>query len=310
MGSRPATEEDPDERFVVEAAAALGGGLPAGVGVGDDAAVLGPEGEVVTTDTMVEGVHWDGRHAPDDVGFKLVAVNVSDVGAMGGRPRWATLALSLPAPLDRAWAAAFMAGLREALGRWQVALVGGDTTRSPGPRVLTLTVGGRAARPVLRSGGRPGDDVWVTGELGRAAEAYGRAAPSAAALAWWRRPLPPVAFGAALGEAGLATAMLDLSDGLARDLARLCRASGVGARVHAAALPGGRPLAEAVAFGEDYELCFTAAPTARDAIRSCAAMQGIVASRVGALTADPGLVLHGADGWPASTFDHFPRGSA
>lgn len=304
MGTRRATDEDPDEAFVIAAASAVSGPLSVGLGIGDDAAIL-DGGHVVTTDTMVEGVHWDQRLEPGDVGWKLVAVNVSDVGAMGGRPRWGTLAMALPSPLDRAWVSAFFAGFAAASQHFGLALVGGDTTRSPGPRVLTLTVGGDAPRPVRRSGALPGDDVWVTGELGRAAEAFGRAAPSAASLAWLRRPEPPISFGAALAEAGLAHAMIDLSDGFARDLARVCRASRVGASVDPSLLPGGRPLAEAVAFGEDYELCFAATPGAQSAICSLALMHGIEVTRVGAFTSAPELRLLGHPAWPSPQFDHF-----
>ena len=308
--ARTSTEEDPDEAWVVALAAAVGGAPEAGVGVGDDAAVLDAAGHVVTTDTMVEGVHWDDRLSPADVGFKLVAVNVSDVGAMGGRPQWATLAASVPTPMDRAWLSAFAEGLQAGLRRWGTRLVGGDTTRSPGPRVFSLTVGGLAPRPVLRSGARPGDHVWVTGALGRSAEAFLAPAPGPEAMAWLRRPLPPVALGAALADAGLVHAMLDLSDGLARDLGRLCRASGVGARVDPASLPGGRPLVQAVAFGEDYELCFAAPPAASDAICSLAAMYGVSVSCVGTFTPSPELVLIGHPAWPAPAFDHFPPGPA
>ncbi len=308
MGSRPATEEDPDEAFVVGTAAASGGALPGGFGIGDDTALL-DHGELVTTDTMVEGVHWDDRLSPADVGWKLVAVNVSDVGAMGGRPRWATLALSLPSPLDRPWVEAFFAGLGEALREWGVVLVGGDTTRSPGPRVATLTVGGVALHPIRRSGARVGDELWVTGKLGRSAEAFFATNPRPAALAWFRRPHPPVRFGAALGEAQLASAMLDVSDGLARDLGRLCRASGVAAEVDPAALPSDRPLAEAVAFGEDYELLFAAAPEAAGAICSLANMSGIPVTRIGHILEGAGPRLRGGASWPAPRFDHFPEAS-
>lgn len=304
MGSRPATDEDPDEAFVIATASAVSGPLATGLGIGDDAAIL-EGGEVVTMDTMVEGVHWDERLDPGDVGWKLVAVNVSDIGAMGARPRWGTLAMALPAPLDRAWVTAFFAGFSAAARHFGMALVGGDTTLSPGARVLTLTVGGRAAEPVRRSGAQPGDHVWVTGELGRAAEAFGGRAPSAAAIAWFRRPEPPIRFAAELAESGLAHAMIDLSDGLARDLGRVCRASRLGALVDPARLPGGRPLAEAVAFGEDYELCFAAAPVAESAICSLASMHGIVVTRVGCFTSAPELRLLGHPAWPPPSFDHF-----
>lgn len=309
MASRPATEEDPDEAFVVAAAARIGGARPGGFGIGDDAALLDHD-EVVTTDTMVEGVHWDGRLSAADVGWKLVAVNVSDIGAMGGTPRWAVLATALPAPLDREWVTGFFAGMQEALQAWGLVLVGGDTTRSPGPRMVSLTVGGVAPRPARRSAALPGHDLWVTGELGLAAEAFLAPNPSPVAIAWLRRPRPPVAFGAALAGAGLVHAMLDLSDGLARDLGRLCRASGVGALVDPALLPTHRPLAEAVAFGEDYQLCFTAPPEAATAICSLATMHGVLVTRVGRLTEGREPRLVGGAPWPAPRFDHFAPASS
>jgi thiamine-monophosphate kinase len=293
-----------DEAFVI---AALTGVGPAraelAVGIGDDAAVFS-DGRVVTTDTMIEGIHWDAHLSPGDVGWKLVAVNASDVGAMGGRPEWALLTLSLPSPLDRAWVREFAAGTRAACEHWGITLVGGDTTGSPGPRVATLMLHGRAERPVLRSGGRPGDRVWVTGELGRAAEAFLSDAPSPGALAHFRRPEPPVAFGAALGASGLATAMMDLSDGLAADLTRLAAASRVGAVLDPSAVPGARPLAWRTSFGEDYEFLFTSPPEASEALVSLAARNGVTVTPIGVLTADLPVRLRGRS-WPAPLFSHF-----
>ncbi len=310
----PASEgPDPDplpdeEGQVIEAFAVRAGRMPGlRVGIGDDAALFA-DGRVLTVDTMVEGVHWDDKLSAVDVGWKLVAVNVSDVAAMGGRPEWALLALSLPAPLDRAWLAGFRDGLLAACARWGVTLVGGDTTRSP-VRVASLTVGGYAAHPVLRSGGRPGDDLWVTGELGRAAEGFLHPAPRPAARAWLQRPEPRVAFARALAEEGLPTAMMDLSDGLRTDLGRMCVASGCGAEVDAAAVPGDGPFAWRVAFGEDYELLFAAPADRRDAVRSLATMHEISVTRVGCLQAHPGVRLVGGEAWPPVLFTHFaPRG--
>lgn len=275
------------------------------VGIGDDAAVLA-DGTVLTVDTMVEGVHWDARLSPEDVGWKLVAVNASDLGAMGARPVWALLAMALPNPLDLEWALRFRDGLHAALDHFGLALVGGDTVAGPA-RMLTLTVGGTAATPVLRSTGRAGDDLWVTGALGLAAEGFLLDAPSPAALRALRRPEPPVRFGAAL--AGTATAMMDLSDGLREDLGRLCRASGVGAHVDPAAVPGAADLAHRFCFGEDYQLLFAAPPEARSAVECLAAAHGATVSRIGALEAGRDARLTGAD-WPAPLFTHFPTAPA
>ncbi len=298
--------DDPDESFVITCLRDCGPPLrDLVVDIGDDAAVWA-DGRVVTTDTMVEGTHWDERLSPTDVGWKLVAVNVSDIAAMGARPEWAVLALTLPAPLDRDWLRAFAAGVRDACARWGVRLVGGDTTRGP-VRTASLTVGGRAARPVLRSGGHPGDELWIAGTLGRAAEGFLAAAPSEEALRHLRRPEPPVDFGAALGESGLATAMMDLSDGLRQDVARLCAASGGGARVEVDRLPGSTPLAWRTSFGEDYALLFAARTEDADAIRTLAAMQHVPLHSIGALTLVPEVLLVGApdDAWPAPLFTHF-----
>ena len=242
------------------------------------------------------------------MGWKLVAVNVSDIAAMGARPTWAVLALTLPAPVDRAWVEAFAGGVGEACAAFGVALVGGDTTRGPA-RTLSLTMGGQpAGAPILRSGGLPGDDVWVTGTLGRSAEGMLSDTPSREALAHLRRPVPPVAFAAALGAAGHVHAMMDLSDGLRADLARMCAASRVGARIDAGALPGSGPLAWQTAYGEDYEVLFTAPQGARDAIASLAVMHSTPVHRIGSLFADPVVALDGhpaAPAWPAPRFTHF-----
>ncbi len=275
------------------------------VGIGDDAAVL-PGGRIVTTDTMVEGTHWDDRLSAADVGWKLVAVNVSDCAAMGARPEWATLALTAPAPLDRAWITGFEHGVREACARWGLPLIGGDTTRGP-CRTVTLTVGGLAANPVLRSGGRPGDDLWVAGELGLAAEALLAPAPRSRAMAHLRRPVPLLELGVALGERGLVTAMMDLSDGLARDLPRLCARSGCGARVTSAALPGDAPIDWRVGFGEDYGLLYTAHPSAQSAIASLGMELRLPMAVVGRLEQGPRVTLDDDDRWPAALFAHFPR---
>ncbi len=300
----PDSDPDPEEAHVIATFAR--GAFPGAqlrTGIGDDAAVF-DDGRLVTVDTMVEGVHWDDKLSPGDVGWKLVAVNVSDIGAMGGRPEWAVLAISVPRPLDRSWIEAFHEGLQAACAHWGVALVGGDTTRSP-VRTAALTVGGRAERPVLRSGGRPGHDLWVTGTLGLAAEGFLSGTPRAAARAWLRRPEPPVAFGRALAERGLASAMMDLSDGLHVDLARLCAASGCGATIDADAVPGDGPLPWRVAFGEDYQLLFAAPAEERDAVRSIARMQEIPLARIGGLEAPPGLRLGGGALWPPALFTHF-----
>ncbi|MBM4391683.1 MAG: thiamine-phosphate kinase, partial [Deltaproteobacteria bacterium] len=160
-------------------------------------------------------------------------------------------------------------------------------------------------RPCLRAGATPGEQIWVTGELGLAAEALASPCPRPEALAALRRPPIPAPLGARLAEEGLATAMIDLSDGLARDLARLCRASGVGAVVDPAALPARTSLGEAVALGEDYQLCFTAPPARRVLIESLSSATGVAFTAIGTTTPAPEVLLLGHELWPRAQFDHF-----
>lgn len=276
------------------------------LGIGDDGAVppTGVGELVLSTDTMVEGVHWDHRLDPSDVGWKLMAVNASDLGAMGARPSWAMLNLSLPSPLDREWVRAFVAGLAEGARFFGLPLIGGDTTRSP-VRTAALTVGGHARRVVRRSGGRPGDHLWVTGRLGWSAEAFYAGTPSEEARAWFRRPQPPVALGVALAEAGLVTAMMDLSDGLAQDLPRLAAASGCGALVDPEKIPGVARFDWRVAFGEDYQLLLAAPPEGGNAIGWMVERYGIPITLIGQLCPELEVRLEGQP-WPISLFDHFP----
>lgn len=281
------------------------------MGPGDDAAVLN-DGSVITVDQLVEGVHWDERLSAADVGYKAVAVSVSDLAAMGARPQWMVLALALPRPVDETWFDAFATGLHEACDAFGVPLVGGDTTRSPGPRLVGVTMGGRAVgNPVKRSTGRVGDDLWVTGTPGLAAGGYLHAAPPAECLVALRHPVPPLAFALDVGVRGLATAMMDLSDGLVDDLPRLARASGVGAAIDPALLPShsaftaaADPLIWQVAGGDDFELLLAADPASRAALRELAAHHGVRLTRVGSLTAGSDVVLIGRV-WPAPAFTHF-----
>lgn len=280
------------------------------MGPGDDAAVLA-DGTAVTVDALVEGVHWDERLSPEDVGYKAVAASVSDLGAMGARPRFMVLAASLSAgSAEPAWLDALSRGLGQAAARYDVALIGGDVTRTPGPTVLSITMGGPCvASPLLRSTARPGDAIWVTGTLGLAGAGWLLADPPAAALSALRRPDPPLSFALALAEAGAATAMMDLSDGLASDLPRLCRASGVGARISPDALPlhpalagVADPVALAVGAGEDYQLLFCARSDAT--LAELAARYGVALTRIGTIEAGDEVALVGRP-WPPPAFTHF-----
>ncbi len=275
------------------------------VGIGDDAAILRmPPGHrlVVAMDTLNIGVHFPAETASADIGWKALAVNLSDLAAMAATPAWCTLSLSLPQP-DAAWVDGFLDGFLELAVRHDVALVGGDTTR--GPLSVCVTAHGLVAPrgALLRSGARVGDDIWVTGTLGDAAAALRQwqAGESMASALRVRldRPTPRVAAG--LGLAGIAHACIDVSDGLLADLGHVCRASRVGAELDVDVLPVSE--AQLAAFdvaarrelqatgGDDYELCFTAPKTARlaveDAMRAC----DVPATRIGRITADAGTIV-------------------
>lgn len=269
-------------------------GPPAGeVWAGDDCAVLAA-GRLVAVDTVVDGTHFDLRWCTAaDAAWKAVAVNVSDVAAMGGDPEVIVAAVTVPP--DRPGVADGVAdGLVAACAELGVDLVGGDTTSGP---VLTITVTilgsvPEGAGPVLRSGARPGDHVFVTGPLGLAASALdallvGRQPPSPEAAARLHRPQPRVVEGRAARRAG-ATAMIDVSDGLSADLGHLCDASGLGVDVVGADVPVAVDveLERALTAGDDYELCFTS-PDVAAVERSFHAAGLAAPRRIGVLTPGP-----------------------
>lgn len=290
------------------------------VGIGDDAALLVPSpGQqlVLTCDTLIAGRHFPDDTAAYDIGWKSLAVNLSDLAAMGAQPRWFTLALSLP-QADAAWLADFSAGLRTLADRHGIALVGGDTTQ--GALSITITALGEvpAGMALLRSGAQVGDCVCVTGTLGDAAAALallGGGVRDAELLARLDRPQPRVAAGIALR--GLAHAAIDLSDGLAGDLQHVLDASGVGARIDVDAVPASaalvaqRPARDArlrhqLAGGDDYELCLCIPPQHLDEARKALDVQ---LSVIGRITAEPGLRFVDASGatiaWDRSGYRHF-----
>jgi thiamine-monophosphate kinase len=259
-------------------------------------------------DALIEGVHFDDRSSPADVGFKTIAVSVSDLAAAGATPRFALLSISLSDRRVReGFVQAFGEGLREACARWGVYLAGGDTTGSPGPIAVSATLGGVCVgRPHRRDGGRPGDRIWVTGRLGRAAAGWVLPSPPPTALAALRRPDPPLAFALALAASGVATAAMDLSDGLAADLPRLCLASGAGARVDPDRIPVAAEADRSLATsgGEDYELLFTAPASATERIRALGAEHATEVTAIGELTDGPALA-YGDAPWPVPLFGHF-----
>jgi thiamine-monophosphate kinase len=266
----PGPEFDLIRRFL----AGQGGGERADVrvGPGDDCAVVAGNGIALSTDMSVEGVHFRrGWLAPEEIGWRAAAAALSDLAAVAARPIGILVSVAAP-PADAGdYTAAVMAGCREAAEAIGAVLLGGDLTRSPGPLVVDVTVVGEAPNPVLRSGARPGHEVWVTGQLGGAAacvEALLRGEPPPpGARERFARPVPRVAEAQWLRERGIPTAMVDLSDGLAGDAAHIAAASGVAVLlvpelvpVHPAARQRSRrrSLQRALGGGEDYELCFTA----------------------------------------------------
>jgi thiamine-monophosphate kinase len=294
------------------------------LGIGDDAAILSvPPGKqlVIAMDTLNSGVHFPVHTAPADIGWKALAVNLSDLAAMAATPAWCTLSLSLPQP-DAAWLDEFLDGFLTLAVHHDIALIGGDTTR--GPLSVCVTVHGlidpRGA--LLRSGARIGDDVWVTGTLGDAAGAlrqWQAGGPSDAAMRMrLDRPTPRVEAGLRL--AGIAHACIDISDGLVADLGHVCRASRVGVALDIDALPASDALLRSfdiemrrelqTAGGDDYELCFTAPKTARLAVQDAMHASDLPVTRVGRITGDAGkLVLRDGDGieWlpPRAGYVHF-----
>lgn len=284
---------------------------PGQVWVGDDAAVL-EDGLLLATDILVDGVHFRSEWCePADVGWKALAVNISDVAAMGGSPVAAVAAMTVP-PGAPGLADAVSDGLIEAADTLGCPLVGGDTTSGPTLTIAVAVLGRSGPNGVvLRGGARTGDLVFVTGVLGLAAGALddlvaGRDPAPGAAL-HLHRPLPRQLEGRAAAAAGT-TAMIDVSDGLAGDLAHICDASGVGVEIEAGALPvaDGVDLARALVAGDDYELCFTAPDGAR--VSDTFAEHGLdQPSRIGQVTGEGRWILAADDShspFPLSGWEH------
>lgn len=296
--------------------------------VGDDAALIRPSAGMqlaISTDMLVAGTHFFADTDPEDLGWKTLAVNVSDLAAMGAAPRWVVLAASLPAA-DEAWIAAFARGFFACSEAFGIDVIGGDTTR--GPLNLCPTIFGEVpvGQAITRAGARPGDDLWISGAPGRAAlglaqlrgEATLAGADRADCLAALHRPQPRVALGLALR--GLASSLLDVSDGLLGDLGHILEQSAVGAVISAGALPlapleaacGDAALAfrACTAGGDDYELLFTAPAALRSAVAQAAQACGTAVTRIGRIEAEPGLRLVDAQGQALdaqryASFDHF-----
>lgn len=298
------------------------------LGIGDDAALLvtPPDQQlVVTVDTLVAGIHFFANADPEGIGHKALAVNLSDLAAMGAVPAWATLALTLP-KADEDWLAQFCRGLFALADRYEVQLIGGDTTHGP-TTVISIQAMGFVppGLALCRDGAKPGDALYVTGTPGDAglalAVAYGEATVAHEDAAWVQsrleRPEPRLSQGVLLR--GVASAAIDISDGLAQDLGHILERSGVGARLDVDRLPLSPALIAsldrdatfrtALTGGDDYELCFTVPPEQVARLENLAAGWNCRCSRIGMIEAEPGLRLLRADGsaFPLERlgYDHF-----
>lgn len=300
------------------------------LGIGDDAAVLAvPVGQelAVAIDTLVEGVHFPRGTAAADIGWKALAVNLSDLAAMGASPAWALLSLTLPRA-DRAFVEGFVEGFAQLAQPHRLALVGGDTTR--GPLAVSVAVHGFVppGKALTRQGARVGDVVLVTGTLGDAAAGLhavqqpqrqddGKNSLREFLVGRLNRPTPRVAAGIVLREQ--AHACVDVSDGLLADLGHICNASGVGAEIDAALLPRSPALLGlhddstamqfALSGGDDYELCFCVPASRVAQVQADLARLGGGATRIGRVVPGKGVRVRGHDGtWldtPSSGWEHF-----
>ncbi|MDP2762537.1 MAG: thiamine-phosphate kinase [Sideroxyarcus sp.] len=294
------------------------------LGVGDDAALLrvGDDMElVVSSDMLVSGTHFLADTDPFRLGHKTLAVNLSDMAAMGAVPRWATLALALPRA-DADWLQRFSAGFFALADAHGVELVGGDTTR--GPLTLCVTIMGEVPRgqALRRDGAKAGDDIWVSGVLGRAALGLAHLKGESvldevlrdSCLAALQQPQPRVALGLALR--GIAHSAIDISDGLLADLGHILERSVLGAELNLESIPivqqgVAQPVAQRCALtgGDDYELCFTAPASGRDAVAALAAHLALPLTRIGQIRAGHGCVLRDAAGKQMKIekagYDHF-----
>ncbi|MBM9513900.1 thiamine-phosphate kinase [Desulfogranum marinum] len=286
-------------------------------GIGDDCAVIEKDDNTVwllTMDTLVETVHFDRKwHPPELLGRKSISVNVSDVAAMGGKPLFVLLSASLPQSFDQKWFSAFSEGIAQGCRDYGCILIGGDTVCSPEGYSFTVTVIGETAKEnvLYRSSASPGDEIWVSGWLGHAAaglEIFSRGIDSNAQefeplLNAHLNPEARTQLGLELGRCGLVSSMMDLSDGMATDLAHLCQRSKVKGEIYADRLPlsallvratdilGLSPTMLALNGGEDYELLFTAPPGAAFTVEQIGQACGLDLYRVGHICEGSGVVL-------------------
>jgi thiamine-monophosphate kinase len=281
----------------------------------DDAAVLlPPPGRelVLTCDAMVAGVHFLADDPPDLVGRKLLRVNLSDLAAKGATPIGYLMTVSTPRDTPDAWFADFSAGLKQDQSKYGITLLGGDTTSTPGPISLSLTAIGHVApgRAVHRAGAAPGDGIWVTGTIGDGALGLAVARgeisdPTGHLLSRYRLPRPRV--GVAI--AGVASAGMDISDGLVQDLGHICRASSAAAEIDAGLVPLSNParsagpdwLATCLTGGDDYELLLAVPPAKESTLRQVAQAAGVAVTRIGVFrSGPPEVMVLGSSGTPMS----------
>jgi thiamine-monophosphate kinase len=284
---------------------------PGALDLRDDAALLAPPAGrelVLTVDAMIGGVHFLPDDPPDLIGRKLLRVNLSDLAAKGATPLGYLMTVAAPRDTPDAWFAAFAAGLAQDQQEFAVTLLGGDTTSTPGPIALSLTILGHVApgTMVRRAGARPGDDIWVSGTIGDGAlglaVAQGRLSdPSGHLHRRYLLPQPRVG----LAIAGVASAGMDVSDGLVQDLGHLCRAGNLAAEIDAALVPLSSPaqqvgpdwLPTILTGGDDYELLLAVPPDREAALRAVAQAADIPVTRIGSFRAGPpGVMVRGPDG--------------
>lgn len=299
------------------------------LGVGDDAALVEVNAGhelAISVDMLVAGTHFFADTDPYNLGWKSLAVNLSDMAAMGAEPKWATLALALP-EADEAWVAAFANGFFACAERFGVDLIGGDTTK--GPLCISVQIMGQvpAGKALRRDGAKVGDDIWVSGNLGDAAMALNHllnkfplnAEELRQTLPALLKPQPRVELGLALRN--IAHSAIDISDGLLADLGHILEASGVGAELNLADIPCSSilqnhlhiPFVQSMllAGGDDYELCFTAPPSTHIRIEELGHNLGLKLKRIGKICGTHGLIIRDADNNLIETgktgFDHFTR---
>jgi len=288
------------------------------LGVGDDAALLSLEkgDQVVTTiDTLVEGVHFSASTPAKDIAHKSLAVNLSDIASMGAKAKYFTLAITLP-KINKSWLQEFSDSLRQLSGQYEVSLVGGDTTR--GPLNITITLIGivESSKALTRSGARPGDSIYVSGTIGDAGFCLWKLSngliPSNQELKRLNCPIPRVELGLVLKN--LASACIDVSDGLEQDLSHILKASSVGAIIEVEKIPISEALLDHIkdsndwsiplCGGDDYELCFTIPEGNEEVLKKASKSCNVNITRIGVVTEQLGLQIEGFDG-PRNSYQHF-----